>query len=97
MTPSAELQIAVDASDLEFNFADDTSGVLAALGLNVFFSGSTARELEISSVLRADPGKFAVSQGGVGTDAANAVELAGFGDRPLLQEIVRPAFALGDA
>ena len=66
-----------------FAFANDTSGVLAALGLNTFFTGSSAGTLAVNSDVLQDPGKFAASLEGVGTDTSNAVELANFLDRSL--------------
>ncbi|MGQ9574494.1 MAG: flagellar hook-associated protein FlgK [Thermoguttaceae bacterium] len=66
-----------------FSFAEDTSGVLAALGINTFFTGSTARDLGINPAVLADPGTFAGSRAGIGSDTQNAVELAGFLDRPI--------------
>jgi flagellar hook-associated protein 1 FlgK len=53
------------------------------LGLNTFFSGSSARGLKVRETVREDPAKFAASRGGIGVDTENAVELAGFLDRPL--------------
>lgn len=78
-----QLQINSDTPDQDFAFSSDTSGVLAALGLNTFFSGSSASDIGVSKVLAADPGKFAASGAGVGTDTTNALQLAGFLDRPL--------------
>ena len=66
-----------------FAFSDDTSGLLAALGMNTFFSGDSALGLSVNSVLKEDPAKFAASRGGIGADTDNAVELASFLDRPL--------------
>lgn len=83
ITPDNKLRIVADSSNVEFTFAGDTSGMLAALGLNTFFSGSTASDIGVSNLLRADPGKLAASSGGVGNDSGNAELLAGFGDRQL--------------
>jgi flagellar hook-associated protein 1 FlgK len=80
---SGKLTISSDSADNDFAFADDTSGILAALGLNVFFTGSTASSLGTSGVLKKDPAKFAASRGGVGADVDNAVVLAEFLDQPL--------------
>jgi len=77
------LTIASDSPDHQFAFAEDTSGLLAALGLNVFFTGSTAAGMGISEVLKEDPAKFAASLGGIGADVDNAVRLADFLDRPI--------------
>ena len=79
-TAENKLTITSDSPDQQFAFADDTSGVLAALGLNVFFTGSTAAGLGVSGVLRDDPAKFAASLAGIGVDTNNAVLLADFLD-----------------
>ena len=41
-----------------FAFAGDTSGVLAALGINTFFTGSGSKTIGISQVVRSDPGSW---------------------------------------
>jgi flagellar hook-associated protein 1 FlgK len=83
VTPTRELSISRDSSDIEFSFADDTSGTLAALGINTFFSGHRAQDLGVNQVLRDDPSKFAASAGGIGEDTQVAVRLAAFLDQPL--------------
>lgn len=80
---SNRLQILSDTPDQDFAFNDDTSGVLASLGLNTFFSGTSAIDIGVNQVLVTDPGKFAASGTGIGPDTSNALELAGFLDRPL--------------
>jgi flagellar hook-associated protein 1 FlgK len=57
--------------------------VLAALGVNTFFTGTTAVDIGVSGVLKTDPGKFAASRGGIGEDPDNAIRLAAFLDEPL--------------
>jgi flagellar hook-associated protein 1 FlgK len=83
ITSTGQLQLRSESSDFEFSFASDSSGVLAALGLNVLFVGSTPLDSEIHPLVKADPGKFAASRGGVGEDADNAALLAGFANQPL--------------
>ncbi len=80
------LEVAADSPEEEFAFANDTSGVLAALGVNTFFTGSTAADLDISETLRDDPAKFAASRGGIGADTQNAVLLARFLDEPIASQ-----------
>lgn len=80
---SGKLTISSDSPDQEFAFAGDTSGVLAALGMNIFFTGSSAASLGTSNVLKEDPAKFAASRGGIGVDVDNAVVLAEFLDYSL--------------
>ena len=67
----------------EFAFSNDTSGTLAALGINTFFTGSTARDLAVNAAVASDPAKFAASRSGIDGDTQNAVDLAAFLDRPL--------------
>lgn len=70
------LRITSDSPNVSFSFANDTSGVLAALGVNTFFTGSDARTIAVNSTVRSDPGKFAASSGGIGEDSHNAERLA---------------------
>ncbi len=84
------LQITSESADLVFAFANDTSGALAALGINTLFTGSDAFSLGINAELITDPAKFAASRGGIGVDADNLTEdadgnqrLANFLDREL--------------
>ncbi len=83
VTPQRQLSITADSSEQEFAFAADTSGVLAALGMNTFFVGTTARTIAVNQAVVTDAGKFSASRSGIGADSDNAVELAGFLDRSL--------------
>jgi flagellar hook-associated protein 1 FlgK len=77
------VRIAADSPVLEFSFANDTSGVLAALGVNTFFSGEGAIGIGVNATVRNDPSKFAASSSGIGADTENAVALAGLSTQPL--------------
>ena len=83
VTPNRKLQITGDSSLVTFGFANDTSGVLAALGVNTFFSGTGATNIGVSEAIRTDPAKFAASAGGIAEDTAVAVKLANLLDTPL--------------
>lgn len=50
------------ASGRTFTFARDTSGALAALGVNAFFSGTGASDIALSSTVAGDPNKIATGQ-----------------------------------
>jgi flagellar hook-associated protein 1 len=84
---SGRLEIRSESANTEFAFDGDTSGVLAALGLNTFFTGSTARDIGINDTLRGlgNEANFAASRGGLGkeADTANALLLSKFLDQPL--------------
>jgi flagellar hook-associated protein 1 FlgK len=71
-----QLEIKADNSDIEFSFANDTSGILAALGINTFFTGTTAATIGINQTVLNDPGKFAASDNGIGQNTGNGVQLA---------------------
>ena len=77
------LSITSDSPDQQFAFANDTSGVLAALGVNTFFSGYSARGLGVNQEIQDDPAKFAASSGGIGADTDVGVILADFLDHPV--------------
>jgi flagellar hook-associated protein 1 FlgK len=62
-------------------YADtDTSGVLAAVGMNTFFSGSGAGDIAVCSDVAAAPGRIAASLGPDMTDNANALRMAAVKD-----------------
>lgn len=83
ITAAGRLKITSDSADVEFAFADDTSGVLAALGINTFFSGTSAVNVGVSATIAKNPALFAASNEGIGIGTGLAVELAGFLDRKL--------------
>jgi flagellar hook-associated protein 1 FlgK len=85
VSSNGALQLSAESTDVEFAFSGDTSGVLAALGLNTFFTGSTAAALGVNAEVKgiSNAGKFAASQGGVGEDSRNAERLAAFLDQPI--------------
>jgi flagellar hook-associated protein 1 FlgK len=60
----------------------DTAGVLAATGINTFFSGNGAESIAVSSRLSQTVGYVAASLGPDMTDNANAVRLAGLAEEP---------------
>ncbi len=85
VSTAGRLKIGADAAATEFAFAQDSSGVLTALGLNTFFDGSTAGNLRVNSGLAGiqNAGRFAASSGGIGEDTNIASQLADFYDSPL--------------
>jgi flagellar hook-associated protein 1 FlgK len=78
-----ELIIRSDSEELQFGFSNDTSGLLAAIGINTFFTGSTASDLAVNGVLLADSSKFAASTEGIGVGTVNAQRLIAFHDESL--------------
>ena len=58
----------------------DTSGVLAAVGINTFFSGTGAVDMAVSADISADPGRVAAALGAEMGDNTNAVRMANVRD-----------------
>lgn len=83
---NGRLTIQSESSEQDLAFGNDTSGVLAALGINTFFGGSNAGDIYVSNTILQDPSKFTASRGGIGVDTAGAVELGAFLDRPLASQ-----------
>lgn len=75
ITTDGRLQIRSTAG-YEFTFADDSSGVLASLGINTFFTGSDSGNIGINPVVAGDPDYLATGRGGGPSDNSNAVALA---------------------
>lgn len=53
-------------------FADDTSGFLAAAGINTFFAGTDAADIAVSNAIVANPNLLAASKTGLPGDGSNA-------------------------
>jgi flagellar hook-associated protein 1 FlgK len=74
------LTLTGESQELRIAFEGDTSGVLAALGLNTFFTGSRAAELGVNAELLADGSKFAASRTGIGVDVTNVHRMVAMHD-----------------
>lgn len=68
------------AAGYEFSFSDDTSGALAALGVNTYFSGRNAADISLNQTLKNDPSKLAVGAGHVPGSNDTAVAIANLQD-----------------
>ncbi|MFO0014593.1 MAG: flagellar basal body rod C-terminal domain-containing protein, partial [Planctomycetota bacterium] len=75
-TNDGRIQIQSDSESIRFSFSKDTSGVLSAFGINTFFKGSSAKDIEVRSALLNDPSALAASTKGVGVGADNALAIA---------------------
>jgi flagellar hook-associated protein 1 FlgK len=62
VTSDNRLRLSGESEELRITFDGDTSGALAALGINTFFTGTGADDLGINSELLADGSKFAASK-----------------------------------
>jgi flagellar hook-associated protein 1 FlgK len=69
ITADGKLKIDAD-SGYTFAFSDDTSNVLAALGVNTFFTGSNASNVAVNDIIGLNPSNIAAGQ--VSSDGAIA-------------------------
>jgi flagellar hook-associated protein 1 len=81
VTPDGRLQITADSSDFQISFSDDSSGALAVLGINTFFTGKDAFDISVNSLVADDPRLIAAAtSSAAGTnpgDNDNALAMAG--------------------
>ena len=80
ITAAGELSITTDTG-YSVSFGDDTSGVLATLGINTYFTGKDAQDMGVRQALRDTPGLL-VSGAGPGENGV-AISIAELRDRPL--------------
>lgn len=73
---AGKLQIRSDSPNLHISFSQDTSGALAALGINTFFTGSSALDIAVNKELVARPALLAAAQNGQATDNQTARAIA---------------------
>jgi flagellar hook-associated protein 1 len=62
----------------------DTANILSALGLNAFFTGSTASSIGVQPALLNDPSQLAVSATGQPGDSTNLQKLVNLSNQPML-------------
>jgi flagellar hook-associated protein 1 FlgK len=83
-TPEGRLKVEAETG-YDFSFADDTSNVLAVLGVNSYFTGTDASNLQVRADLVADPTKLVTGRMSNGQFIENGTVLAiaQLQDRPL--------------
>lgn len=77
---AGKLTIASDTNATEISFSQDSSGALAALGINNFFSGSDARDIEVSRTIRNDTTRLNAAANGQPADNGTAKQIAALQD-----------------
>ena len=83
VTPDGRLQIATNARDFEISFSDDSSGVLAGLGINTFFNGTNASDIMVESGVSTNLHRVAAAQGHALSGNGNALEMVALRTQPL--------------
>ena len=79
VTPDGALRLDA-AGGYEFSFSNDSSGTLAALGVNALFAGSDASNLAINTQIANDPRLLATGRNHVSGSNAVALDIAGLED-----------------
>ncbi|HOB75273.1 MAG TPA: flagellar hook-associated protein FlgK [Phycisphaerae bacterium] len=81
---TADYRLQLNAAEgFEFTFAEDSAHVLAALGVNTFFTGSDAKSMAVNDVLRGNLNLLAAATSPAEGDGSNAGALAALATRPL--------------
>lgn len=75
VSPDGRMSITASAG-YEFSFAQDSSDVLATLGVNSFFEGTSAGDIAVRTDLQADPTGVTLGRDENGTFVANGTALA---------------------
>ncbi|HRK30886.1 MAG TPA: flagellar hook-associated protein FlgK [Tepidisphaeraceae bacterium] len=73
---AGRLNIATDSDAVELSFSQDSSGILAALGVNTFFTGSDAGNIAVNKNLKSRPSLLAAAKNGEPGDNQTALAIA---------------------
>jgi flagellar hook-associated protein 1 FlgK len=77
------LTINTDSADVEFSFSQDSSGTLAALGINSFFTGADASDIAVNATIGSKPALLAAAKNGERGDNQTALAIAALESSPL--------------
>jgi flagellar hook-associated protein 1 FlgK len=75
VTAGNKLRLVSGSENVDFSFGEDSSDVLAALGINTFFSGSNSRNVAVNRVLADDASLVAAALDPAAGDGTNAGKL----------------------
>ena len=74
---TGKLKVSADSDAVEISFSQDSSGVLAALGVNSFYTGQDARDIAVNTALKDKPTLLAAARNGEEGDNQTARLIAG--------------------
>ena len=80
---AGKLTLAADSGAVEISFSQDSSGVLASLGINNFFTGKDASDIAVNQTIKDDPQMLAASKNGEKGDNQTARLIAALEGQPL--------------
>ncbi|TWU47289.1 Flagellar hook-associated protein 1 [Rubripirellula tenax] len=82
VTREGRLEILSDSPTAKFTFGEDTSGFLAAAGINTFFTGRSGVDIAVNQTLKDNPDLLSISKSGIGEDTDALTDLIGIVDKP---------------
>jgi len=82
VTNDGRIEIASDSPTSAFTFGEDTSGFVAAAGINTFFSGTSAFDIDVNQALKDDPDLLSISAGGIAEDTDILTRMIDLVDKP---------------
>ncbi len=74
------LAINSSGSDEQITFSNDTSGTLAALGINTFFTGKDSTDIAVNSTVQNNLSLVTAAQNGESADNTTALAISNLGD-----------------
>jgi flagellar hook-associated protein 1 FlgK len=77
------LTIKSDSPAVSFGFSQDSSGVLAALGINTFFTGSNSADIAVNATVQNQPSLINAAQNGDSADNQTATAIAAMETQPI--------------
>jgi flagellar hook-associated protein 1 len=78
-----QLQISSTIPGQQISFSQDSSGTLAALGVNTFFAGNNASDIAVNQVVSTQPQLLAAAQNGDPGDNKTALAIASLASQPI--------------
>lgn len=78
-----KLSLKSSSPDVELSFSQDSSGVLASLGINSFFIGTNAGNIGVNDLLKSNPSLLAAAQNGEPADNQTAKTIAALETQPM--------------
>lgn len=78
-----KLQVAAANTAVDLSFSQDSSGVLAALGLNTFYTGKDASDIAVNSAVLNQPQLLAAARNGDSADNQTALAIAAMESQPV--------------
>ncbi len=83
VTSDGRIEILSNSPTSSFTFGEDTSGFLAAAGINTFFSGRNAVDIDVNQKLKENADLLAISAGGIAEDTDILTRMIDLVDAPL--------------